>query len=130
MSIKLKKLSIVNFKGIKSFEINFNHITNVFGDNATGKTTIFDAFLWLFFGKNCEGISQFEVKRLDEKNKFIEKQGAPSQWQIRSFCLPLFARSHLQLADWVRRCKSCGPHARNNIQTVVHLCGSMGCLPK
>lgn len=72
MTIELKKLSIINFKGIHSLEIIFRHITNVFGDNATGKTTIFDAFLWLFFGKNSEDISQFEVKRLDEKNRFIK----------------------------------------------------------
>ena len=72
MVIKLKKLSIVNFKGVRSLEIDFNHITNIFGDNATGKTSIFDAFLWLFFGKNSENVSDFEVKRLDEKNRFIK----------------------------------------------------------
>ena len=72
MIINLKKLSIVNFKGIKSLDIDYSHTTSIYGDNATGKTTIFDAFLWLFFGKNCEGISQFEVKRLDEKNNFIK----------------------------------------------------------
>ena len=72
MVIKLKKLSIVNFKGVRSLEIDFNHITNIFGDNSTGKTSIFDAFLWLFFGKNSENVSDFEVKRLDEKNRFIK----------------------------------------------------------
>lgn len=71
--INLKKLSITNFKGIKELIVNFtSHITNIYGDNATGKTTIVDAFLWLFFGKNSEEVSQFEVKRLDENNKFIE----------------------------------------------------------
>lgn len=72
MLIQLKQLSIVNFKGISSLEINFNHITNVYGDNATGKTTIFDAFLWLFFGKNSDDVSQFEIKRLDSKGNFIK----------------------------------------------------------
>ena len=72
MVIKLKKLSIINFKGVRSLEIDFNHITNILGDNATGKTSIFDAFLWLFFGKNSENVSDFEVKRLDEKNRFIK----------------------------------------------------------
>lgn len=71
MKIALKRLTIINFKGIQSQEIEFNHTTNVYGDNATGKTSIFDAFLWLFFGKNCEGVSQFEVKRLDGNNNFI-----------------------------------------------------------
>jgi exonuclease SbcC len=72
MRIYLKKLTITNFKGIPHFEVAFNHITNIFGENGTGKTTIFDAFLWLFFSKNTEGKSDFEAKRLDEKNKFIK----------------------------------------------------------
>lgn len=72
MRIQLKRISIVNFKGISKLEVNYNHITNIFGDNATGKTTVFDAFLWLFFGKNSEGVSQFEIKRLDANNKFIK----------------------------------------------------------
>jgi exonuclease SbcC len=76
MQIKLKELKITNFKGIEHFQATFNHITNVFGENATGKTTIMDAFLWLFFGKNSEDVSQFEVKRLDVNNRFIPKQEA------------------------------------------------------
>ena len=73
MQIKLKNLRITNFKGIAQFETNFNHITNVFGENGTGKSTVFDAFLWLFFGKNSDGNAQFEVKRLDKLNHFIPK---------------------------------------------------------
>lgn len=72
MKIQLKNLSIVNFKGVERFDVNFNHITSIFGDNATGKTTVFDAFLWLFFGKNSEDSSQFEIKRLDANNNFIK----------------------------------------------------------
>lgn len=73
MQIKLKKLRIVNFKGIVLLEILFiNASTFIYGDNATGKTTILDAFLWLFFGKNSEGLAQFEAKRLDENNRFIK----------------------------------------------------------
>lgn len=71
MQIKLKKLIIRNFKGLKDFEADFQHITNVYGQNASGKTTLFDAFLWLFFGKNSEDASVFEVKRLDENGSFI-----------------------------------------------------------
>ena len=74
MQLKLKKLTLINFKGIRNLTLDFNHITNVYGDNATGKTTIFDAFLWLFFGKNSEDAAQFEIKRLDENSKFIPKQ--------------------------------------------------------
>lgn len=72
MRIKLTKLSITNFKGIKSFEAYFDFITTIFGANASGKTTVFDAFLWLFFGKNAEDKTDFEKKPLDKNNNFIK----------------------------------------------------------
>lgn len=50
--IKLKKLILENFKGIKQLKIDFSNVTNIFGDNGVGKTTIFDAFTWLMFGKD------------------------------------------------------------------------------
>ena len=66
MNIKLNKISIRNFKGIKELDIAFDgHNVNIYGDNATGKTTIFDAFLWTLFGKNSAGKSDFEWKPLD-----------------------------------------------------------------
>ena len=44
MQILLKKMSLVNFKGIRSAEFDFNPTVNtVLGDNATGKTTIMNA---------------------------------------------------------------------------------------
>jgi exonuclease SbcC len=69
MKIELKKLSLTNFKGIRSFEILFDHITDILGDNATGKTTLMDAFLWLFFGKDSTDRKDFEIKTLDENNR-------------------------------------------------------------
>ena len=40
MNIKLTKLSLKNFKGIKELDINFANVTSIKGANATGKTTI------------------------------------------------------------------------------------------
>jgi predicted ATP-dependent endonuclease of OLD family len=57
--IILKSLILKNFKGIKSLSVNFNRITNISGDNATGKTTIFDAFTWLLFDKDSQDRSNF-----------------------------------------------------------------------
>ncbi|HXS59015.1 MAG TPA: AAA family ATPase [Hanamia sp.] len=73
MKIIIKKLNIVNFKGIKNLEINFNHITDIFGENAAGKTTIFDAFTWLFFGKDSTDRKDFELKPIDKNGKVSEK---------------------------------------------------------
>ncbi len=73
MKIAIKKLSLTNFKGIKSLVIDFNHITNIFGENAAGKTTVMDAFLWLFFGKDSTDRKDFEIKPLDKNNQPIQK---------------------------------------------------------
>lgn len=64
-SIKLIDLSLRNFKGIKHFELNADGTDiKVFGDNATGKTTVFDAFVWLLFGKDSQNKTDFEIKTL------------------------------------------------------------------
>ena len=61
--MKLLTLKIKNFKGIQCFELNTMGLSvNVFGDNATGKTTLFDAVIWAFFDKNSENKSDFGIK--------------------------------------------------------------------
>lgn len=70
-SIRLKSLEISNFKGIKHLLINFEDMVNIFGGNATGKTTIVDAFRWLSFDKDSTGRSDFEIKPLDQNNKTL-----------------------------------------------------------
>ena len=61
-----------NFKGIKSLEINADgENLKIYGDNATGKTTVFDAFTWLLFGKDSLGRSDFGIKTQDENGKVI-----------------------------------------------------------
>ncbi|MBO5143575.1 MAG: hypothetical protein J6C46_11415 [Clostridia bacterium] len=72
MNIRLNKISIRNFKGIKELDINFNgKNTNIYGDNATGKTSIFDAFLWALFNKNSAGKSDFSYKPFDKNGQEI-----------------------------------------------------------
>lgn len=70
-SIFLKRLEIENFKGIKELSIDFSKITNIYGENALGKTSIFDAFTWLMFDKDSKNASDFNIKPLDEKNRII-----------------------------------------------------------
>ena len=63
--MKLINLSLRNFKG-RTFMLQADgHNLNVFGDNATGKTTLFDALQWLFFGKDSRGKADFRIKNLD-----------------------------------------------------------------
>ena len=63
--MKLTKLELLNFKGLKSFTINLNGDVVIRGDNATGKTTVFDSVCWLLFGKDSLDRAYFEIKTLD-----------------------------------------------------------------
>lgn len=72
MEIRIYNLKLKNFKGIKELQIEFNRKdTNIFGANATGKTTVFDAFKWLFFDKDSNDRKDFNIKTLDENNNPI-----------------------------------------------------------
>lgn len=70
-SIILKGLYLKNFKGIKELDIDFAKVTSVYGDNGTGKTTVFDAFTWLLFDKDSQDKSKFDVQPLDENNNVV-----------------------------------------------------------
>lgn len=67
MKIKLKEIILKNFKGVKDLEIKFGNLTDILGANATGKTTINDAFTWLLFGKDSKDRKDFNIKTLDEE---------------------------------------------------------------
>lgn len=69
--IELRKLELMNFKGIKEKKINFGTVTDIYGRNKTGKTTIFDSVLWLLFGKDSNNRSDFNVKTLDHNGEVI-----------------------------------------------------------
>jgi hypothetical protein len=66
-------LSLKNFKGIKEFTLDTNggKNTNIYGDNGTGKTTIFDAFTWLLFDKDSSDRSKFDIQPLDKQGNVI-----------------------------------------------------------
>lgn len=68
----LKSLHLENFKGIKTLDVNFSKKTKIKGQNAAGKTTIFDAFTWLLFNKNSAGEEKFNVRPLDKDGKRID----------------------------------------------------------
>lgn len=65
--MKLLKLTLSNFKGIRNFTLDTQggKSVEVYGDNATGKTTLFDAFLWLLFDKDSANRKDFDIKTLD-----------------------------------------------------------------
>lgn len=63
--MRLHKLHLRNFKGIREFTLEAQgRSVAIYGDNATGKTTIMDSFLWLLFGKDSQNKADFEIKTL------------------------------------------------------------------
>lgn len=65
--MRLLQLKLENFQGIKSFTITPNgNNASIYGDNATGKTTLFNALTWLLFSKSSTGAKGYTPKTIDE----------------------------------------------------------------
>lgn len=71
MQIKIKTLKLENFKGIKNLNIDFKDTTNIYGDNAVGKTTIFDAYSWLLWDKDSLNRKDFAIKPYDKNGEEV-----------------------------------------------------------
>lgn len=69
--IKLLSMHIQNFKGCKDRVIEFGQTTRITGDNGVGKSTVFDAYLWLLFDKNSKGVTNFAIRPLTESGETI-----------------------------------------------------------
>ena len=67
-NIRIKRLTLENFKCHKNLTLDFmGGNASVYGDNATGKTSIYDALTWLLFGKDSQGNGEknIEIKPLN-----------------------------------------------------------------
>lgn len=73
MKTVIKQIALQNFKGCKAATYTFDgkNVT-VCGANGSGKTTIFDAFTWLLFGKDSLDNAKFEIRPLDKDGKQID----------------------------------------------------------
>lgn len=73
--MRLIKLKLSNFKGMKSFELSAPQGSSiaVFGDNATGKTTLADALTYVLFDKDTLGRApaNFGIKTIGENGEPI-----------------------------------------------------------
>ncbi len=71
-NIFLEHISLTNFKGVRNKSFTFtDFVAEICGANATGKTTIYDAFWWLLFDKNSAGDSKFLIRTLDKSGNPI-----------------------------------------------------------
>lgn len=61
--MKLKSIELQNFQGIKSLHLDFDgRSASIYGTNATGKTTVFNALTWLLFDKDSTGAKGYTPK--------------------------------------------------------------------
>lgn len=73
-NIIIRQMTLLNFKGVRELTVDFDeHETNVYGANHTGKTTLFDAFVWLLFDKDSQDRQNFGIRTYDENNNIIPK---------------------------------------------------------
>ena len=78
-TIILDSLRIENFKGCHHMQLDFNgRSASIFGDNATGKTTVYDAFCWLLYGKDSKGRTDFQIKPLGHDGQVADHSAVTS----------------------------------------------------
>ncbi len=71
--IRLLSLAIHNFKGCQTLDLALDgRSASIYGDNAAGKTTIYDALTWLLFGKDSKGRGDFEIKPLGPDGQVLD----------------------------------------------------------
>lgn len=70
--IDLLAMKIANFKGIKYLEADFGDRVCVTGSNGSGKTSVYDAYLWCLFEKNAAG-EAIAVQPLNVDNSPVHK---------------------------------------------------------
>lgn len=72
--IIIKAIRFVNFKGLRDLTVTFpSKYTDISGDNGLGKSSIFDGFTWVLFGKDRLNRKQFGIKTLDRDNNVIPR---------------------------------------------------------
>lgn len=63
-------ISLLNFKGQRDYSLNpTEYVTNVHATNGAGKSTICDAWSWLWTGKDAKGRADYEIKTNDTNNE-------------------------------------------------------------
>lgn len=84
MDIRLKRITLQNFKCFRSKEIEFDKdITTIQGRNGAGKTTIADAILFCLFGKNTAGQNDLDIFKTRENGQVIPNLEHSVEIQLR-----------------------------------------------
>jgi len=105
MEIILNKIHAENFKKFHDITINFGQLTNIFGKNYEGKSSINDMFSWVLFGKSATGNSegkQFVPRRYDGEGVPIDRVDVLVELFLTVDNRPIMIRK-IQKQNWVRK---------------------------
>jgi exonuclease SbcC len=103
MEINLSGMSLKNFKGVQKFDLHIGGKNcSLLGDNGTGKTSTFDAFLWLLFGKNSDDRSAFKIKPQDAQGNDIHMLQTEVEATLLIDSKPLKLKK-MQEEKWTKR---------------------------
>jgi DNA repair exonuclease SbcCD ATPase subunit len=107
MKLELKSMDIENFKGIKQLHLDFSPAqTDISGANASGKSSIADAFSWCIWNKdsngNAPGTDSFREKPLDDNGQEIHNLETMVSIHAMLDGKP-FNLKRIQAENWVRK---------------------------
>lgn len=85
MKIELKSLDLVHFKCFPKLHLDFHEgVNNIYGENAAGKTSVYDSLTWLLFNKDSAGNARPNIKpngapagTMPEVTAILEVDGEP-----------------------------------------------------
>ena len=70
--MKIKHIHLENFRNLTSFDADFSDNTLVCGKNASGKSTVKNAILWILTGKLSDGSAADNIRPHDEDGNAID----------------------------------------------------------
>lgn len=121
MRLTLNKMVLDNFKGCKHMEIDFSDgRTEITGANATGKTTIVDAFCWVLWNKNANGDApgsdNFREKPLDDNGNEVHYLETTVELNCK-LDGSAFDLKRKQTENWVKKRGSVEAQFQGNVST-------------
>lgn len=115
MKAVIRSLTVENFKGFDFFSLVIDgKNADVTGANATGKTSLYDGFLWLFTDKDSQGRSNFEVKPLNKDGVKVEGLEPPTVTAEMDFDGEIVEFKKSLLEKWVRPRGKAEPEFKGN----------------
>lgn len=64
--ISIERIRLTNFRGIKKLTVDLGErLVEISGANATGKSTLLNAYMWCLWGVDSEGRKDYNLKPLD-----------------------------------------------------------------